>query len=151
MCQPARGGYTWRWCWTGALASKVVGWALSTSLAAERVVQALLMACLRSRPPKNLLFHSDRGVQYASRMLRQRLADWGMRQSMSRRGDCWDNAPAEAFFKSLKTELIGDSIYGSRSEARTAIFEYIECFYNRQRLHSALGYRTPEEYESRAA
>ncbi len=130
---------------------KVVGWALSTSLAAEPVVQAFLMACLTRRPPKGVLFHSDRGVQYASRAFRQKLSDWGMRQSMSRRGDCWDNACAEAFFKSLKAELIGDQIYPTRSEARTAIFEYIEVFYNRQRLHSSLGYCTPEEYESRAA
>ncbi len=70
---------------------------------------------------------------------------------MSRKGNCWDNAPAEAFFKSLKTELIGAHIYPTRQEARTAIFEYIEVFYNRQRLHSTLGYRTPEEYESTAA
>ncbi len=85
-------------------ARKVVGWALGTSLAADLVIQALLMACLRRRPPKGLLFHSDRGVQYASRAFREKLSDWGIRQSMSRKGDCWDNAPAEAFFKSLKAQ-----------------------------------------------
>jgi transposase InsO family protein len=132
-------------------ARKVVGWALGTSLAAELVVQAFLMACLTRRPPQGLLFHSDRGVQYASRTFREKLADWGLRQSMSRKGNCWDNAPAEAFFKSLKAELIGDQIYRTRAEARTAIFEYIECFYNRVRLHSSIDYRTPVEYESLTA
>ena len=128
-------------------ARKVIGWAPGTSLAAELVIQAFLMACITRKPPKGLLFHSDRGVQYASRAFREKLSAWGMRQSMSRKGNCWDNAPAEAFFKSLKTELIGGHIYRTRAEARTAVFEYIECFYNRVRLHSALDYRTPMEYE----
>ncbi len=128
-------------------ARKVVGWALGTSLATELVIQAFLMACLTRKPPKGLLFHSDRGVQYASRAFREKLSDWGMRQSMSRKGNCWDNAPAEAFFKSLKAELIGAHIYRTRAEARTAVFEYIEVFYNRVRLHSSLGYRSPVEFE----
>lgn len=130
---------------------RVVGWALGTSLAAELVVQAFRMACLTRRPPRGLLFHSDRGVQYASRAFREKLAAWGVRQSMSRKGDPWDNACAEAFFKSLKNELIGDHVYRTRAAAKTAIFEYIECFYNRVRLHSSLDYRTPMEYESNAA
>ena len=130
---------------------KVVGWALGTSLAAELVVQAFLMACLRRRPAAGLLFHSDRGVQYASRAFREKLADWRMRQSMSRKGNCWDNACAEAFFKSLKTELIGDQIYRTRRRRGRRSSQYIEIFYNRQRLHSALGYQTPEEYETQAA
>ena len=130
---------------------KAVGWSLGTSLAAELVVQAFLMACLRRRPAAGLLFHSDRGVQYASRAFREKLAAWRMRQSMSRKGNCWDNACAETFFKSLKAELFGDTIYPTRAQARSAIFEYIEIFYNRQRLHSSLGYRTPEEYEVTAA
>lgn len=132
-------------------ARKVVGWALSRSLACELVVQAFLMACLRRRPPRDLLFHSDRGVQYACSSFRKKLRGWQICQSMSRKGDCWDNAPAEALFKSLKTELIGDHIYRTRQEARTEIFEYIEVFYNRVRLHSYLDYVTPEEYESNAA
>jgi putative transposase len=131
-------------------ARKVVGWALGTSLAATLVIRAFLMACLNRRPPKGLLFHSDRGVQYASRAFREKLADWGMRQSMSRKGDPWDNAPAEAFFKSLKAELIGSHIYRTRAEAKTAVFEYIECFYNRVRLHSSLDYRPPAEYEAQS-
>lgn len=132
-------------------ARKVVGWALSTSLASELVIRAFQMACLNRQPPKGLLFHSDRGVQYASRAFREKLDDWGVRQSMSRKGDPWDNACAETFFKSLKTELIGNHIYRTRAEARTAVFEYIEIFYNRIRLHSVLDYRPPVEYESLTA
>ncbi len=90
-------------------------------------------------------------MQYASRTFREKLADWEVSQSMSRKGNCWDNAPAEAFFKSLKAELIGGHIYRTRAEARTAIFEYIEIFYNRMRLHSSIDYHTPVEYESLTA
>lgn len=126
----------------------VVGWSLSKSLGTDLIIQAFGMALLRRRPVQGVLFHSDRGVQYASREFRRELRDRGFLQSMSRKGDCWDNACAESFFKTLKTELIGRTIYQSRVAARTAIFEYIEVFYNRQRLHSHLGYRTPVEYEA---
>ena len=109
-----------------------------------------MMALMRRRPPRGLLFHSDRGVQYCALAFRRTAGGHGIRQSMSRKGNCWDNACAETFFKSLKRELIGDRIFATRSEARAAIFEYLEVFYNRRRLHSYLDYLTPVEYEERA-
>ena len=126
----------------------VVGWSISKSLGTDLVFDAFWMAIMRRRPPRGLMFHSDRGVQYASVAFRRVLKMKGFVQSMSRKGNCWDNACAESFFKTLKTELIGRIIYSSRLAARAAIFEYIEVFYNRQRLHSSLGYRTPLEYET---
>jgi transposase InsO family protein len=127
---------------------RVVGWSMSSRLGTELVLRALWMAALRRRPAKDLLFHSDRGSQYTSHGFRKALEHAGMRQSMSRKGDCWDNAPSEAFFKSLKTELMeGGKAFTSREAARAAIFEYLEVFYNRARLHSTLGYMTPAEYE----
>lgn len=127
---------------------RVVGWAMSRSLGTDVVVRAFWMAVERRRPAAGLLFHSDRGVQYASGEFRRLVLKRGFIQSTSRKGNCWDNACAESFFKTLKTELIGSTIYGSRAEAKTAIFEYIEVFYNRRRLHSQLGYKTPMEYEA---
>jgi putative transposase len=130
---------------------KVVGWSMSERIKTDLVVQALIMAVLGRRPPKGLIFHSDRGCQYCSHVFRRWTRRYGMVQSMSRKGDCWDNAPAESFFKTLKSELYGHRAFGSRQEARTAIFEYIEGFYNRLRLHSSLGYRPPAEYERQSA
>ena len=101
----------------------------------------------RRLPGKGLLAHSDRGSQYASDHYQRLLAKHGMRCSMSRRADCWDNAPMESFFASLKKELIHDADFATRLEARAAIFEYIEVFYNNQRRHSSLGYVSPAEYE----
>jgi len=126
----------------------VVGWSISKSLGTDLVFDALWMAFVKRRPSCGLMFHSDRGVQYASGAFRRVLSRKGIVQSMSRKGNCWDNACAESFFKTLKTELIGRIIYTSRMAAREAIFEYIEVFYNRQRLHSSLDYRTPLEYEA---
>jgi putative transposase len=108
---------------------------------------AFMMAVMRRRPPRGMMFHSDRGTQYASVAFRKSLNCHGMKQSMSRKGECWDNACAETFFKTVKTELIGQRIYRTREEAKAAIFEYIEVFYNRVRLHSYLSYTTPAEYE----
>jgi putative transposase len=130
---------------------KVVGWSMSPRLKSDLVMQALRMAVMRRRPPQGLIFHSDRGCQYCSHVFRRWTRRYGLRQSMSRKGDCWDNAPAESFFKTLKGELYGHRAFGSRQEARTAIFEYIEVFYNRVRLHSSLGYRSPAEYEHQSA
>jgi putative transposase len=130
---------------------KVVGWSMGSQMTSELVVQALLMAVLLRRPPAGLIVHSDRGSQYCSHMFRRWAARYGIRQSMSRKGDCWDNAPAESFFKTLKAELYGHQAFRSRQKARTAIFEYIEVFYNRVRLHSSLGYRSPAEYERQSA
>ena len=130
-------------------ARRVVGWSMGQTLVTGLAVAALMMAVMRRRPPRGLLFHSDRGVQYCAAAFRRTADRHGMRQSMSRKGNCWDNACAETFFKSLKRELIGDRIFASRPEARAAIFEYLEVFYNRRRLHSYLGYVTPVEYEER--
>src|SRR4051794_5089601 len=103
------------------------------------------MALQRRRPEPGLIHHGDRGVQYASKPYREVLARHGIRQSMSRRGNCLDNAPMESFFASLKREHVHQAHFRTRAEARAAVFEYVEVFHNRQRLHSALGYRTPAE------
>lgn len=126
---------------------KVVGWSMSRTMKAALVVQALLMAMMRRGWPRGVIFHSDRGSQYASEAVRKRLDRHGLQQSMSRKGDCWDNAPSESFFSTLKRELCGDRAFPTRAEARRAIFEYLEIFYNRVRLHSTIGYLTPVEYE----
>jgi putative transposase len=122
-----------------------VGWSMADHLKAGLCIDALVMALQRCRPPRGLLHHSDRGVQYAAGPYRAVLERHGIQQSMSRRGNCLDNAPMESFFASLKTERIHEARFRTRAEARAAVFEYIEVFYNRQRLHSALGYRTPAE------
>ena len=111
------------------------------------VITALGSAILNRRPKRGTLFHSDRGSQYASAEFNNFLALHGIITSMSRKGECWDNAVVESFFGSMKTEL-GDPIFESRSSARAAIFEYIEVWYNRKRLHSTLDYVSPEQYES---
>jgi len=131
---------------------RIVGWAMSTWLGTQLLLRAFAMAVLSRRPPKELLFHSDRGSQYASQAFREALQRAGMRQSMSRKGDCWDNSPSEAWFKTLKTELLqGRKAFASRHSAQAEIFEYIEVFYNRQRLHSSLGNLTPVEFEQAVA
>ena len=126
---------------------RVVGWSMDKGLGAELAMRALLMALLTRRPPRGLVLHTDRGVQYCATAFRRLSGERGIVQSMSRKGDCWDNACAETFFASLKTELVGDRIFATREQARREIFEYIEVFYNRQRLHSYLGYVTPVEFE----
>jgi transposase InsO family protein len=126
---------------------KVVGWSLADRMTAALVCDALDAAVRLRRPKTGLIFHSDRGSQYASRAFRRRLWRHQMRQSMSRRGDCWDNAVAESFFATLKKELVRDNICDTRSQARSEIFEYIEVFYNRQRAHSLLAYATPDAFE----
>jgi transposase InsO family protein len=124
---------------------EIVGWSMADHLRAGLCIDALVMALHRRRPPRGLLHHSDRGVQYASEPYRQVLDRHGIRQSMSRKGNCLDNAPMESFFASLKKEHVHHVRFHTREEARAAVFDYIEIFYNRQRLHSALGYRTPAE------
>lgn len=122
----------------------VVGWSVSPDMKAEFVVDAFQMGVgRRGRAP--IVVHSDRGSQYASELFRNELESHDCIQSMSRRANCWDNAVAESYFATLKTELIFRQTYKSRIEASTAIFEYIEIFYNKRRRHSALGYLTPEE------
>lgn len=125
----------------------VVGWAMEPYLNDRLTLKALQMAFVRRRPPAGLLHHSDRGSQYASRDYRALLLDHQALASMSRTGNVYDNAPMESFFATLKTELIHHRSYPSRQHAKADIFEYIEVFYNRQRLHSTLNYRSPAEYE----
>jgi transposase InsO family protein len=126
---------------------QVVGWNLSHRLMSELAEDALIRAVMRRRPSAGLVFHSDRGVQYCSRSFRKLLKRYGMVQSMSRKGDCWDNAVAESFFGTLKRELVYHETYRTRAEARLSVFQYIEAYYNRRRRHSALGYLSPIEFE----
>jgi putative transposase len=126
---------------------RIVGWSMDDNMESRLVVDALEMAVQRRLPDEKLLAHSDRGSQYASAHYQRLLGRHGITCSMSRRADCWDNAPMESFFASLKKELVHDARFATRAEARAAIFEYIEVFYNRQRRHSSLGYVSPAEYE----
>ena len=125
----------------------VVGWSMSASCDEELVANALHMATCRRRPGAGLLHHSDRGCQYTSHTYRQRLEQAGIVISMSRKGNCWDNAVTESFFGSLKEECVGNMIYPSHEQARQSLFEYLEVYYNRQRRHSTLGYVSPFMYE----
>jgi len=129
----------------------VVGWAFASHMRTELVEDALMAALGQRKPAPKLLHHSDRGSQYASREYRKQLAKRGIQVSMSRRGNCWDNAVAESFFGSLKQELVHHERWETPAEARAAIHDYIEVFYNRQRIHSSLGYRTPAEVDEGAA
>jgi putative transposase len=127
---------------------KVVGWSLADRMTASLVCEALDVAVNQRQPGPGLVFHSDRGSQYASRVFRRRLWRYRMRQSMSRKGNCWDNAVAESFFATLKKELVRNHVFDTRAHARSEVFEYIEVFYNRRRAHSLLGYETPNGFES---
>jgi transposase InsO family protein len=127
----------------------VVGWAMSAQITRHLTLQALTMALGRRHPPQGLLHHSDRGSQYASADYRRALRVHGIVCSMSRRGNCWDNAVAESFFATLKVELAHDASWATREQARGEVFEYIEQFYNGQRRHSALGYLSPLTFERR--
>ena len=128
---------------------RVVGFAMADHMRAELVTDALQMALDRRRPARGLIFHSDRGSQYTSEAFRQLLHDNGIVQSLSRPGQCWDNSVAEAWFSTLKEELIYRHPWPTRAQARRAIFEFVEVFYNRSRLHSTLDYLTPAEYEEK--
>lgn len=129
---------------------KIVGWSMDKNMPAELVCRALDMALQQRDVKPGLIFHSDRGSQYASELFQSQLKRHKMVQSMSRKGNCWDNACMESFFGSLKLECY-DKLFKSRKQARLAIFEYIEGFYNRQRLHSTLGYLSPEQFEQQHA
>ena len=126
---------------------RVVGWATADHLRSELVERALSNALKHRRPTGRVLHHSDRGVQYACDDYQELLRAQGLEISMSRKGNCWDNAVMESFFGTLKQELVHRETYGNREEARRSLFEYIEVFYNRQRLHSTLGYLSPAQYE----
>jgi putative transposase len=130
---------------------KVVGWAMRDHMRAELTIAALMMAIQRRRPAAGLIHHSDRGSQYAAGDYRDILQAAVITQSMSRKGNCWDNAPMESFFGTLKTELVHQGEYPDRDAARRDLFAYIEGYYNRQRRHSAIGYITPEQAEAKSA
>lgn len=125
----------------------VVGWSMSARMKSSLVVDALEMAVKKRSPKSGLILHSDRGSQYASRRYQSLISKHDFLCSMSRKGNCWDNAPAESFFKTLKSDLVYHHRFKTRSEAEAAIFEYMEVFYNRQRQHSVLDYLAPIEYE----
>jgi putative transposase len=130
---------------------EIVGWSMSDSLEAGSACEALRMAIQRRQPPAGLIHHSDRGVQYAGGEYQKLLARHGLRCSMSRRGNCYDNAPMESFFGSLKTELVHRTTFPTRAAARQALFDYVEIFYNRRRRHSGVGFLTPAQaYEHMA-
>lgn len=130
--------------------SEIVGWSMRDHLRAELATSALMMAVQRQRPGPGLIQHSDRGVQYACTDYQDALDKASIRPSMSRRGNALDNAPMESFFHTLKTELVHHRAYATHDEAKRDLFAYVEGWYNRQRLHSGLGYRTPAEAERRA-
>jgi putative transposase len=130
---------------------KVIGWAMADHMRGELTLGALRMAIARQRPGPGLIAHSDRGVQHAAKAYRNALAGIGALASMSRKGDPFDNAPMESFFKTLKAELVDDASYATHAQARSDVFAFLEAWYNRQRLHSAIGYITPEQMERTAA
>lgn len=125
----------------------IVGWSMLNRITDDLVMSALIQAVKQRRPASGVIFHSDRGSQYDSLEVKRYLKRHGFRQSMSHKGSCYDNAITESFFHSLKTELVHSEKYETRMEAMVSLFEYIEIFYNRKRRHSALGYKTPEEFE----
>jgi len=140
-----------RWLFLAAIldlySRRIVGWAMSQRIDTPLILNALSMALLHRQPPANLLFHSDRGVQYASGDYRSALAQAGLTASMSRKGNCYDNAAMESFWSTLKMEMVYRRVFLSHSQAKNEIFDYIETFYNRQRSHSALNYQSPFDFE----
>jgi transposase InsO family protein len=150
--------YLWTqqgWCYLAAIVDlysrAIVGWALDRTLSTALPLRALQMAIHRRKPRAGLLHHSDRGCQYTSTAYREALEQLGVEISMSRTGNCWDNAVAESLFATIKTELFYRRSWATMEELRSALFEYIEVFYNRKRLHSSLGYRTPSQAEAEFA
>ena len=127
---------------------RIVGWSMADHMRVELVSDALQMAIARRCPPEGLLHHSDRGVQYASEDYMHLIQSHNIQASMSGKGDCWDNAVMESFWSTLKTELVNHEHYATHEQARASIFEYIEVFYNRKRIHSSLGYVSPETFEA---
>ena len=129
---------------------RVVGWSMRETMTQELTITALQMAVTNRRPGPGLVHHADRGSQYAARAYHHLLDEYGMLCSMSRKGDCWDNAPMESFFGRMKTELDDSQPFETRQAAKSAVFAFIEGFYNRWRLHSAIGYRSPTDLEQSA-
>jgi transposase InsO family protein len=143
---PTREGWLYLAVVLDLASRRVVGWALRTRIDQELALAALRMALLH-RGARGGTHHSDRGVQYASHRYQQLLTEANFRPSMSRRGNCWDNAVVESFFATLTKELLNDGVFETRAKANRELFEFIEIWYNRQRRHSTLGYRTPVEFE----
>ena len=133
--------------WQDAVTKRIVGWSLAETLEADLVISALRKAIEKRLVKPGAVIHSDRGSQYAANGFRQLLKSEGLLQSMSGKGNCYDNAMAESFFSRFKCELIEDGVFANIEEARTEVFSYIEGYYNLRRLHSALGYQSPMEYE----
>jgi putative transposase len=127
---------------------KIVGWKLADRMTAELVLDALDQAYASQQPPKGLIHHSDRGSQYASETYREQLEKYHMKASMSRKGNCYDNACIESFHSVLKKEFIYCTKFHTKAQAQQEIFEYIELFYNRKRIHGSLGYLSPEQFEA---
>jgi len=147
---PVKGGWLYLAVVLDLKSRKVIGWSMSQSLEQPLVADALVMAQqapLSGVVEGTLLFHSDRGSQYAATATQQWLERWKIVQSMSRRGNCWDNAVVESFFATLKKELVHRERYQTPEQAKASLFQYIEVFYNRQRRHSALGFISPNDYE----
>ncbi|OWK45572.1 Mobile element protein [Fimbriiglobus ruber] len=145
---PTREGWLYLAAVEDLFSRMVVGWSMAATMTSRLVVDALGMAVARRLPGARLVAHSDRGSQYASDHYQRLLGAHGITCSMSRRANCWDNAPMESFFASLKKELVHDEDYATRERATASIFEYIETFYNRVRRHSALGYLSPADFEA---
>jgi transposase InsO family protein len=144
---PTRLGWMYLCVFIDLFSRKIVGWSMANHMRTEMVIAALIMAYQNRKPGKGLIIHSDQGSQYGSDEFRKELKKMGMIQSMSGRGNCWDNACAESFFHLLKTELIQFMNYQNYMDAKISIFEYLEVFYNRYRIHSTLGYQSPVSYE----
>ena len=125
---------------------EIVGWSIKSRMTADIVTDALTMAWFRRKPQEGVVFHSDRGSQYASQAMSAKIAEYCMTASMSRKGNCWDNAPSESFFNSLKNERVHGTTYATKASAEADLFEYIEVFYNRSRRHSTLGYSSPIQF-----
>lgn len=147
---PTREGWLYLAVLLDLYSRRVVGWSMSSRINQPLVTRALSMAIDQRQPQPGLIHHTDQGMIYASSAYRAMLDEQGMIASMSRKGDCWDNAVAESFFSNLKNELTWHRTFRTREEARVAIFDYIELFYNRCRLHQTLGYRTPVQHEEQA-
>ena len=147
---PTRNGFLYLATVMDLYSRRIVGWSMNTSLKAALVNDALTMAIWSRKPGRGLIWHSDRGSQYCSKSHRTILKDHKILQSMSRKGDCWDNATSESFFSTIKREMPQMGDFADQKQATAAIFEYIEVFYNRIRAHSTIGYRSPAEFEEDA-
>ena len=147
---PTRKGWLYLAVQVDLFSRKIVGWSMSDRMNQQLVIDALIMAIKRRNPDSGLIHHSDQGIQYTGANYQKLLKAHDMIASMSRKGNCYDNAVVESFFSNLKNELVYQSDYYDRDEARAAIFKYIELFYNRKRLHQTLKYKSPTQYEDLA-